>query len=88
MIKLTQSQAAAQSLVDVNDPLAKSLGYTTDSSKVDEKANPTHKPAQKCANCLQFQGKAADPQGQCNLFPGKNVVGNGWCKVWVQKPGT
>jgi len=55
---------------------------------VDAKANPLHKVTQKCANCLQFQGKATDKQAVCNLFPGKDVLGAGWCKVWVQKPGT
>lgn len=88
MARLTDAQAAAQPLVDVNDPVAKSLGYITDTTKVDAKANPTHKVAQKCANCIQFQGKPADKQGACNLFPGKDVLGAGWCKVWAQKPGT
>ena len=88
MARLTGAQAAAQPLVDVNDAVAKSLGYTTDSAKVDNKANPTHKPTQKCANCIQFQGKPADKQAACNLFPGKDVTSGGWCKVWAQKPGT
>lgn len=88
MARLTDAQAAAQPLVDVNDAVAKSLGYALDTGKVDAKANPTHKATQKCANCIQFQGKAADKQGACNLFPGKDVLGNGWCKVWAQKPGT
>jgi hypothetical protein len=87
MAKLTDAQAAAQPLVDVNDPVAKSLGYITDTTKVDAKANPTHKVTQKCGNCLQFQGKVADKQALCNLFPGKDVPGGGWCKVWAQKPG-
>jgi hypothetical protein len=82
------AQAAAQPLVDPNDAVAKSLAYQPDSSKVQAAAFPTHKPTQKCANCIQFQGKAADKQGACNLFPGKDVLGNGWCKVWAQKPGT
>jgi hypothetical protein len=87
MARLTDAEAAAQPLVDVNDPVGKSLGYTTDTTKVDAKANPTHKVTQKCANCIQFQGKATDKQGACNLFPGKDVLGGGWCKVWAQKPG-
>ena len=87
MARLTDAEAAAQPLVDVNDPVAKSLGYTIDTTKVDAKANPTHKVTQKCANCIQFQGKATDKQGACNLFPGKDALGAGWCKVWAQKPG-
>ena len=80
--------AATQPLVDGNDPVAKSLGYTPDSSKVNAAENPTHKPTQKCANCVQFQGAVTDKQAACNLFPGKDVLGAGWCKVWAQKPGT
>jgi hypothetical protein len=82
------AQAAAQPLIDPNDAVAKSLGYTVDSAKVDIKANPTHKPTQKCSNCIQYQGKATDKQGACNLFPGKDALAPGWCKVWAQKPGT
>lgn len=79
---------AAQPLVDGNDPVAKSLGYVADTTKVDAAANPSHKAQQKCDNCVQFQGKPTDKQGGCNLFPGKDVAGAGWCKVWAQKPGT
>lgn len=85
--RMSEAQAAAQPLVDVKDPVAASLGYVLDTKKVDAKANPTHKPEQHCGNCIQFQGKVADKQGACNLFPGKDVVGPGWCKVWAQKPG-
>lgn len=86
MARLTDAEAA-QPLVDVNDAVAKSLGYATDTNKVDAKANPMHKASQKCATCIQFQGKAADKQGACNLFPGKDVLAGGWCKVWAQKAG-
>jgi len=88
LARMQSAQAAAQPLVDVNDPVAKSLGYVPDSTKVNAAENPTHKPTQKCGNCVQFQGKVADKQGACNLFPGKDVAGAGWCKVWAQKPGT
>jgi high potential iron-sulfur protein len=87
MLRNQDAHAAAQPLIDLNDPVAKSLGYVTDTSKVDAKENPTHQPTQKCGNCIQFQGKATDKQGACNLFPGKDVLGAGWCKVWAQKPG-
>ena len=80
--------AAAQPLIDSNDPVAKSLGYVADTKKVAAAENPTHKPTQRCDNCIQFQGKVGDKQGPCNLFPGKDVHGPGWCKVWAQKPGT
>lgn len=80
--------AGAADLVplDVNDPMAKGLGYVTDTTKVDDKANAMHKPDQKCSNCLQYKGSASDARGGCNLFAGKSVAANGWCKSWSKKP--
>lgn len=80
--------AAPAVALDLNDPQAKALGYVEDTTKVDGKANPTHKPDQKCVNCAQYQGKAGDARGGCNIFAGKSVTANGWCKVWAKKPGT
>ena len=82
---VTRADAAAAK-VDPNDAQAKSLGYVTDTSKVDAKANPMHKPEQKCSGCVQFQGKAGDAAAPCTIFAGKLVEGNGWCKVWAKKP--
>ncbi|MCC7198512.1 MAG: high-potential iron-sulfur protein [Gammaproteobacteria bacterium] len=78
--------AAAPVALTEADPQGKALGYHLDATKVDAKTNPTYKPGQKCTNCIQFQGKAP-ADGPCNLFPGKTVKANGWCKVWVLKPG-
>ena len=72
--------------LDPNDPTAKALGFVTDTTKVDSTANPTHKPTQRCGVCAQFQGNAGDATGGCNIFTGKSVPQNGWCKVWAQKP--
>ena len=36
---------------------------------------------------MQYTGKAGSAEGPCNIFPGKNVKAQGWCKVWVLKPG-
>jgi hypothetical protein len=72
--------------LDPADPTAKALGFVTDSSKVDAAANPTHTAAQKCGTCAQFQGKAGDARGGCNIFTGHSVPQGGWCKVWAQKP--
>jgi hypothetical protein len=79
------ANAAAAALTEA-DPQAKSLGYHLDATKVDAKANPTYKPGQHCANCIQFTGKAP-ADGPCNIFPGKTVKAGGWCRVWVLKPG-
>jgi len=79
--------AAGLPPLDPSDPTAKSLGFVTDTTKVDAGANPTHKPEQKCGTCAQFQGKAGDASGGCNIFAGHSVPAGGWCKVWAQKPG-
>lgn len=81
----SRAEAAAPTL-DANDPQAKALGYAADTAQVDAKSNPTHKAEQKCANCLQYQGKATDAQAPCAIFAGKLVSGNGWCKVYAKKP--
>jgi hypothetical protein len=83
------NSAAAAGLppLDPKDPTAAALGFVTDSTKVDAKANPTYKPTQKCSNCAQFQGKAGEATAGCNIFAGKSVPSGGWCKVWAQKPG-
>jgi hypothetical protein len=70
------------------EPAAKALGYVEDTKKVDQKANPNHKPEQLCGNCLQWADKDRKaPLAKCNLFPGKLVKNPGWCKVWVKAPG-
>ncbi len=79
--------AAGLPPLDPSDPTAKSLGFVTDSSKVDATANPTHQATQKCGTCAQFQGKAGEASGGCNIFAGHSVPSGGWCKVWAQKPG-
>jgi hypothetical protein len=83
---VTRADAAPAAAVDPNDPQAKSLGYVADTTKVDDKSNPMHKADQKCSNCVQFQGKAGDAAAPCTIFAGKQVSGNGWCKVWAKKP--
>jgi hypothetical protein len=80
------SAAAAEPLLET-DQTAKSLAYVTDASKVNAKANPTYKPGQTCANCLQYSGKPNATEGPCTIFPNKTVKAAGWCKVWMIKPG-
>ena len=82
-----EARAAGLTPLDPSDPLAKSLGFTTDASKVNASANPTYKPTQKCGTCAQFQGKPGDATGPCTIFAGHTVPAGGWCKVWAQKPG-
>jgi len=78
---------AAAGPVDPNEPQAKSLGYVKDATKVDAKANPNFKPGQVCSNCLQVpKGKETGAQVPCNIFAGRLVEANGWCKVYVKRP--
>jgi hypothetical protein len=83
-------EAAAQGSpphLDEKDPLAVAMGYVHDAKTVDASKAPQFKAGSHCANCLQLQGKDGDEWRPCNIFPGKLVNANGWCKVWVQKPG-
>ncbi|MGH8135521.1 MAG: high-potential iron-sulfur protein [Steroidobacteraceae bacterium] len=80
---LIAGRANAAEAVSADDPTAKSLGYVTDASKVVAASNPTYKPGQTCANCLQFKGKAGAADGPCVIFQDKLVKSKGWCKVWV-----
>ena len=83
-------EAAAQTApphLDEKDSLAVAMGYVHDAKKVDANKVPQFKPGSTCANCLQLTGKEGDEWRPCNIFPGKVVNANGWCKVWVAKPG-
>ena len=78
--------AAATGPVDPNEPQAKNLGYVTDATKVDAKANPNYKPGQICANCLQVpKGKEGGAEVPCNIFAQRPVSAKGWCKVYVKR---
>jgi len=80
-----ESQAAELVHLSPTDPAAVALGYHENAKKVDPKAFATYKPDQSCATCLQLQGAAGEAWRPCNLFPGKLVAAEGWCKVWVKR---
>jgi High potential iron-sulfur protein len=80
-------RAAELTPLDPNDPLAKSLSFMTDASKVSASANPTFKAGQRCATCAQYQGKPGDATAACTIFAGHTVPAGGWCKVWAQRTG-
>jgi hypothetical protein len=73
--------------MDEKDPMAVAMGYIHDATKVDKTKNPQYKPGQKCLNCVQLVGKEGDEWRPCNIFAGKLVHEDGWCKVWTLKPG-
>ena len=85
-LRLNQSaQADEAPHLSPTDPTAQALAYHEDAKSVDAKQFPTYQPGQTCSTCLQLQGKAGDAYRPCNIFPGKLVNANGWCKVWVKK---
>jgi hypothetical protein len=69
----------------LTDPTAQALAYHEDAKSVDAKQFSTYQPGQMCNTCLQLQGKEGDAFRPCNIFAGKLVNANGWCKVWVKK---
>jgi hypothetical protein len=81
-----RAQAADLPHLLPTDASATALGYHEDVKTVDAKSNPTYQAGQVCSNCAQYKGNAGDMWGPCNLFPGKQVSANGWCKVWTKKP--
>ncbi len=70
----------------LTDPSAIALGYHEDARTVDSKVFANYQPGQLCSNCLQLKGDAADVWRPCNIYPGKLVNANGWCRTWANKP--
>lgn len=103
--KLFSSKAQAQNtppppantlvMVKESDPMAKSLAYVEDATKVDPKKRTDRSgvkgSSQFCFNCNFYQTTAADPSkvpaAPCTLFANKGVKGKGWCNSWTPKPG-
>ena len=70
---------------DGKDPVAKSLKYNPDTTKVDKKdviKGKTHAPSQNCANCASYVKESKT----CMMFPSKcTVTEQGWCNGWSEK---
>jgi High potential iron-sulfur protein len=63
------------------DPYARTMGFKTDTTKVDGKKYPRHDAAtQSCAKCQLYSGKPGDAEGPCSFFGGRLVNPNGWCR--------
>jgi hypothetical protein len=84
---ISKAHAADTPHLDEKDPLAVAMGYVHDATKVDKAKNPQYKAGSACHNCVQLTGKEGDEWRPCNIFPGKLVHKDGWCKVWSLKPG-
>lgn len=84
-ILLSGKAFAEGAMAAETDPMAVSLGYKIDASKVDSAKYPKHTSAQACNNCQLFQGKPSDAMGGCPLFAGKQVSAKGWCSAYAKK---
>lgn len=74
--------ADASGKVSESDPVASALGYVSDATHVDAKANPMYQRGAACANCFWYAPEAKEAAGQCNYFPGKLVDAKAWCQMW------
>ncbi len=79
------SHAADLPALTETDSIAVSMGYRSDTTKVDGKKYAAHKASQSCSNCRFYQGAAGDKFGGCQIFAGKSVSANGWCQVYAAK---
>ncbi len=80
---LAGRRAAAQDILDPNDPQAQSLGYVEDAADVDTDRFGSYEPGQTCANCTHFQGGADDARASCPIFGNRLVTAEGWCSAWA-----
>ncbi len=62
------------------DPYARSMGFRTDTAKVDQVKYPRHDATQHCSRCQLFSGKPGEPTGNCSFYGGRVVPINGWCR--------
>jgi hypothetical protein len=81
----SEASAADMPLLDPTDPVAQSLGFVPDASKVETSADPTFKPGQHCGVCMQYQGKSSDATAGCGIYAGHSVPSRGWCRAFAQR---
>jgi len=83
-----ESEGATPMLVPLSpsDPNAVFLAYHEDAKTVDPNDFPTYQLGQSCSTCVQSHGDDGQSWLYCNLFRGKLVAANGWCKAWATKP--
>lgn len=78
--------------VKEDDPVASSLGYRMDATKVDSEKFPKHKgpegEKQACNNCSFFTAKSDSGWGACQILRTGDVKASGWCNTWNAKPKT
>lgn len=80
MMPIGRLRAADLPKLSEDDQMAKALQYkhdATESARTDD--------SQFCHNCQFYAGSESDEWAGCQLFPGKAVKGEGWCRSWAKK---
>lgn len=80
-VLLRNPALAQQEKLSEDDPLAKSLNYSHDATKVTLKQREAD---QFCNNCQLLQGNEGDWR-PCLAFANKLVNANGWCSAYVRR---
>jgi hypothetical protein len=75
LVNIPMVFAEGEPRLSVDDAQAKALGYVEESTVE----------GQHCNNCVHATGDLSAEWMGCNLFPGKQVKGAGWCKVWAAR---
>lgn len=78
---LLSGTAQAVDTVSESDPMAASVGYKMDATKVSNRKDS----AAVCATCSLYSGQPGASDGPCSLFGGKLVDAKGWCTAWTKK---
>ena len=87
MLARPGQEARAQDVphLSEDDPTAKAMKYTHDTSTVDASTRANKAADQRCSNCALVQGEDGETWRPCQIFPGKLVNADGWCAVWAAK---
>ena len=72
--------------LEEGEPLAVAIGFKLDTTRVDARKYPNHKPEQKCAGCVLYQGKPGDAMAPCLSVGSKQVPAAAWCAAYAKKP--
>jgi hypothetical protein len=84
-LRETDAMAADLTPLDPTDPVAQSLGFVQDASKVVANLNATFKPGQRCGGCMQYRGNPSDATAGCSIYSGHSVPSGGWCRAFAQR---
>lgn len=86
----TGNEETAKEYVSTDDQMAQSLSYSENADSVDSALRvdkgETPGAEQYCKNCQFAVEEEGNTEGVgCQLFPGKLVKSEGWCKSWSLK---